>query len=273
MAPKKNRTAIKLSAKATRTIAAIEEQARDIQFPAAMETELRQAATQGREAQELAVAIATKNKPQTYVVAAWKVIDDASKEASAPPKRRRPYRRRTDWTTLEQRTALSLAASGYSNAEIAKNLGRSKKAVRVKLRRCGFNTEPLHGEDSVSQRQLAEALQIHRRVIREWEALGLSSRSKVEHVTSTGVVRVVRRGFIEQEALERFFETSSGVAAASRLDGVSLQCLTTLLGYDPVERDNKRQIAAAEHKNAIEAQRKRKKRAIEPGAMPEVTHI
>ena len=137
MAPKtkeKNRAAMKLSAKATRTIAAIEEQARDIQFPAAVETELRQAATQGREAQELAVAIATKNKPQTYVVAAWKVIDDASKEASAPAKRRRPYRRRAAWTMRDQQTALSLAASGdYSVAEIARKLGRSEEAVRHKL--------------------------------------------------------------------------------------------------------------------------------------------
>jgi DNA-binding CsgD family transcriptional regulator len=134
MAPKKNRTAIKLSAKDTRTIAAIEEQARDIQFPAAVETELRQAATRGREAQELAVAITTKNKPQAYVVAAWKVIDDASKEASARASRRRRYRRRAAWTMRDRQTALSLAASGdYSVAEIARKLGRSEEAVRHKL--------------------------------------------------------------------------------------------------------------------------------------------
>ena len=153
----------------------------------------------------------------------------------------RLYQRRTKWTKHNEENATRLAASGkFGTAEIAKKLGRSMSAVRLKLYRCGLRANSRRGEDSFSQRQLAKIVRVHRRVIREWESLGLATRPQRTYTTSFGAVLVVRYGFINLGALEEFFNTPAGVDAASRLDNMSSKCLRELIGYDPIQRNQKR---------------------------------
>jgi hypothetical protein len=237
-------SSIQLTATAVRTIAQIEQQASDIKFPPAVKNQLRQVAMESKTAQEAVIASVTNEKPHTYVIAAQKFISETSQSTARSEQHQtaRPYRRCIDWTKRDEDNASKLAASGcFGITEIAKMVNRSVDAVRRKLRRCGFTgNSPCRGDDSFSQRQLAEKVRVHRRVIREWETLGLASRPKREYAMHNGVLRTMRYGFIPLEALKNFFGTSVGVDAASRLDGVSLECLRELIGYNPVQRDQRR---------------------------------
>lgn len=242
-------------------MAEAEDQASDIRFPSNVEYQLMHAAGQSQTEQELAVAAATKNKPSAYVLAAWNLIHDKQRQGRRA-RNRRAYRRRVDWTLREQQVALAMASGGKTVAQIATTLGRTRNAVRFKLRRCGLpNVKDSRDVDSYSGCQLAELLQVRPAVIRQWEDLGLSSRPKAEeNCMSSGHFRLRRTGFIEYQCLESFFKTSDGIDAASRLDGMSLQKLTTLLGFDPCQINYDRSVEAAKRKSTQETERKQRAR-------------
>lgn len=248
---------MKVSVTVARAMAEAEEQASDIRFPPSTEHQLRYAAAQSRTEQELAVAAATKNKPPAYVLAAWKLIHESGKSCHAEKQR---YRRKSDWTLREQQVALALAASGKTLAQIATTLGRTHNAVRLKLRRCGLpHAQGSRDPDLLTASQLAKKLHVHRAVIRQWEDSGLSSRDKVKY-TSLGAARLRRTGFIEHQCVESFFKTLDGIAAASRLDNVSLQQLTVLLGFDPCQMHYEESVEAAKRRSTQDTERKQKAR-------------
>ena len=145
----------------------------------------------------------------------------------------------------------------YSVEDIARTVGRTVKAVRRKLERCAVRCAKPEG---YSARQLADILQVHRRLIQRWEEFGLKRESAAEGGKPDVSSRKCR---IEHEAIKEFFLSDQGQFEAEHLDVYSFRKLVELLGVDPLQQRYEEERRKAELKCAADAQRKREKRAAE----------
>ncbi|MFZ0591583.1 MAG: hypothetical protein WAM39_14050 [Bryobacteraceae bacterium] len=254
---------MKVTATIARSIAAAQEQAKEIAFSDQEKAKLRWAAGLPLSKMEDAVAFLAQKKPPPWVYAAWDFIRQChlsprhSDEEMHHSVRRR-YRRRCDWTIREQTTAMAMATSQeYSVEEIARTVGRTAKAVRRKLARCAVRCAKPEG---YSARQLADILQVHRRLIQRWEQLGLKRESGGEGGKPEAGSRKCR---IEHEAVKEFFLSDEGQFEAEHLDVYSFRKLVELLGVDPLQQRYEEERRKAELKCAADAQRKREKRAAQ----------
>lgn len=254
---------MKVTATIARSIAAAQEQAKEIAFSEQEKAKLRWAAGLPLSKMEDAVAFLAQKKPQPWVYAAWEFIRQCHlsprhSDAEMCHSVRRRYRRRCDWTIREQTTAMAMATSQeYSVEEIARTIGRTVKAVRRKLERCAVRCAKPEG---YSARQLADILQVHRRLIQRWEELGLKRESAAEGGKSEVGSRKSR---IEHEGIKEFFLSDQGQFEAEHLDVYSFRKLVELLGVDPLQQRYEEERCKAELKCAADAKRKREKRAAE----------